>query len=107
MTNKIIVLAAAACGITIAASASAMPLNPLRSDSSVDQVRMVCDEYGRCWRETNPAEDIARGVIRGLEGRSIYRHRDWAGGIAIGIVTTTTKTKASPVSHNSLKAFHE
>ena len=44
MTNKIIVLAAAACGIAIAASASAMPLNPLRSDSSVDQVRMGCDE---------------------------------------------------------------
>ena len=80
MTNKIIVLAAAACGIGVAASASAMPLNPLRSDNSVDQVqqaRMVCDEYGRCWRETNPGEDIARGVIRGLEGRSIYRHRDW------------------------------
>jgi hypothetical protein len=68
MTNKIIVLAAAACGIGVAASASAMPLNPLRSDNSVDQVRqvrMVCDEYGRCWRETNPGEDIARGVIRG------------------------------------------
>ena len=38
---------------------------------------MVCDEYGSCWRETNPGEAIARGVIRGLEGRSIYRHRDW------------------------------
>jgi hypothetical protein len=37
---------------------------------------MVCDEYGRCWRETNPGEDIAREVIRGLEGRSIYRYRD-------------------------------
>jgi hypothetical protein len=80
MSNKIIVLAAAACGIGLATSASATPLNPLRSDNSVDQVRqvrMVCDEYGRCWRETNPGEDIARGVIRGLEGRSIYRHRDW------------------------------
>ena len=80
MSNKIIVLAAAACGIGLAISASATPLNPLRSDNSVDQVRqvrMVCNEYGRCWRETNPSEDIARGVIRGLEGRSIYRHRDW------------------------------
>ena len=80
MTNKIIVLAAAACGIGLATSASAMPLSVLRSDNSVDQVRqsrMVCDEYGRCWRETNPGEDIARGVLRGLEGRSIYRHRDW------------------------------
>ena len=80
MTNKIIVLAAATCGIAVATSASAMPLNPLRSDNSVDQVRqirMVCDEYGRCWRETNPGEEIARGVIRGLEGRSVYRHRGW------------------------------
>jgi hypothetical protein len=71
MTNKIIVLAAAACGIGVAASASAMPLNPLRSDNSVDQVRqvrMVCDEYGRCWRETNPGEDIARGVDSRLGG---------------------------------------
>jgi hypothetical protein len=77
MTNKIIVLAAGACGIAVATSASAMLLNPLRSDNSVDQVRMVCDEYGRCWRESNPGEDIARGVIRGFEGRSTYRHRDW------------------------------
>ena len=80
MTNKIIVLAAAACGIAPATSASAMPLNSHRSDNSVDQVlqvRMVCDEYGSCWRETNPGEGIARGILRGLEGRSIYRHRDW------------------------------
>jgi hypothetical protein len=80
MTNKIIVLAAGVCGIALATSASAMPLNPLRSHNSADQVRevrMICDEYGSCWRETNPGEDIARGVIRGLEGRSIYRHRDW------------------------------
>jgi hypothetical protein len=76
LTNKIIVLAAGAYGIALASSASAMPLNPLRSHNSVDQVRMVCDEYGSCLRETNPGEDIARGVIRGLEGRSIYRHRD-------------------------------
>src|SRR4030081_2934206 len=79
MANKIIVLAAGAYGIALAASASAMPLNPLRSHNSSDQVRevrMICDEYGSCWRETNPGEDIARGVIRGLEGRSIYRHRD-------------------------------
>ena len=72
MTNETIVLAAAACGIALATSASAMPLNSLQSDNSVDQVRMVCDEYGRCWRETNPGEDIARGVLRGLEGRGIY-----------------------------------
>jgi hypothetical protein len=74
MTNKIVFLAAAS-GIALTTNASA--LGSLRSDNSVDQVRMVCDEYGRCWQETNPGEDIARGVLRGLEGRSIYRHRDW------------------------------
>ena len=29
------------------------------------------------WEETNPAEDIARGVIGGLEGHSMDRHRGW------------------------------
>jgi hypothetical protein len=77
VTNKIVFLAAAAGGIALATSASVLSLNSLRSNTSVDQVRLVCDEYGRCWRETNPGEDIARGVLRGLEGRSIYRHRDW------------------------------
>ena len=80
MANKFIILAAGAYGIALATSASAMPLNPLRSHDSAGQVRevrMVCDEFGRCWRESDPGEDIARGVIRGLEGRSIYRHRDW------------------------------
>ena len=77
MTNKIVFLAAAACGIAVATSASAVPLKPIRSDNSIDQVRMICDEYGSCWRETNPGEDIARGVLRGLEGRSTYRQRDW------------------------------
>lgn len=45
--------------------------------------------YGRCWdRADNPGEAIARGVVRGLEGRSVYRgdrdfdhdrglHRGW------------------------------
>jgi hypothetical protein len=76
MTNKTVFLAAAS-GIALTTSASALPLSSLRSDNSVDQVRMVCDEYGSCWRETNPGEDIARGVLRGVEGRSIYRDRDW------------------------------
>jgi hypothetical protein len=79
MTSKIIVLAGSAYGIAFAASASAMPLASLRSHHSSDQVRevrMICDEYGSCWRQTTSGQDIARGVIRGLEGRSIYRHRD-------------------------------
>ena len=76
MINKIVFLAAVG-GIALATGASALPLNPIRSDNNVDQARTVCDEYGRCWEVTNPAEDIARGVIGGLEGRSVDRHRGW------------------------------
>jgi hypothetical protein len=39
---------------------------------------MVCNEYGRCWNQAdNPGEAIARGVVRGLEGRSVEPRRDW------------------------------
>jgi hypothetical protein len=75
MTNKMVFLVASAWEAAVIASA--LPLSPLESDSGVDQVRMVCDEYGSCWRESSPAEDITRGVIEGLEGRSIYRQRGW------------------------------
>ena len=47
MINKIVFLAAVG-GIALATGASALPLNPIRSDNSVDLARMVCDEYGRC-----------------------------------------------------------
>jgi uncharacterized protein (UPF0262 family) len=69
MTNKMVFLVASAWEAAVIASA--LPLSPLESDSDVDQVRMVCDEYGSCWRESSPAEDITSGVIEGLEGRSI------------------------------------
>jgi len=75
MANRIILFAAAA-GIAFAAGASALPLNQLPTDSSIVQVRTVCDEYGRCWQEIDPAEAIIGGVLGGLEGRSVHRDRD-------------------------------
>ena len=61
MTLKIGLVAAALCGavlVTRAASpaASAMPIAPAPATSQVsgvEQVRMVCDAWGRCWWRPN------------------------------------------------------
>jgi hypothetical protein len=88
MNIKLAVLTAG-LGCTLAAGAFAMPLARPATDSTATPVRMICNEYGRCWdRADNPGEAIARGVVRGLEGRSVYRrdrdfdhdrglHRGW------------------------------
>jgi hypothetical protein len=44
---------AAVLSLGLAASASAMPVPPLSTGvhtPQVDQVRLVCDRWGRCWR---------------------------------------------------------
>src|SRR5260370_4057682 len=42
----------------LASAASAAPLNPAAvgtpEASKIDQVRLVCNEYGRCWRTRGP-----------------------------------------------------
>jgi len=50
---KLLMGAAALCGGLIVTSASAMPIAPLDTASNVDQVRMVCNAYGRCWWRPN------------------------------------------------------
>jgi hypothetical protein len=54
---KTILLAAAAVASLVTA-ASAAPLNPgglaTVETENVEQVRMVCDEYGRCFRTRGP-----------------------------------------------------
>jgi hypothetical protein len=66
-------------GCVLSASAFAMPMAAPSTDAMATPARMVCNEYGRCWdRPDNPGEAIARGVMGGIEGRSVYR-RDWDG----------------------------
>jgi hypothetical protein len=79
----------AGLGCTLAGAAFGMPAAAPSADTTATPVRMVCNEYGRCFdRADNPGEAIARGVVRGLEGRSVYRrdrdfdhdrglHRGW------------------------------
>lgn len=75
MINRIMLFTAAG-SLALITSASALPLNRLSPESSIVQARTVCNDDGECWHETNPAEDITRGVVGGFEGRSIHRDRD-------------------------------
>jgi hypothetical protein len=60
---------AAAASTLVATAASAAPLFPAASatpESYVQNVRMVCNENGRCWRERSERRVIIR------EGRDSY-----------------------------------
>jgi hypothetical protein len=66
----------------LASAASAAPLNPaavgVPEASNIDQVRLVCNEYGRCWRSRGP-----RYVERSYGGDYGYyggRSYDYYGG---------------------------
>ena len=52
--NKIAISFAVGATALLATAATAAPLTAARSvaqDSNIQNVRMVCDENGRCWRE--------------------------------------------------------
>ncbi len=51
--NKLAVSLLAGAAALVAGSAQAAPLNPVAPtlDNGIENVRMVCDQYGRCWRE--------------------------------------------------------
>ena len=57
MTTMKMILAATALsgGLLAASAASAMPVAPLPTDqiANVDQVRWVCNPWGRCWWRPN------------------------------------------------------
>ena len=52
--NKIAISFAVGASALFVTAATAAPLTvnrPAAADSDVQNVRMVCDEYGRCWRQ--------------------------------------------------------
>jgi hypothetical protein len=68
--------------VLLASAASAAPLSPaavaIPEASSIEQVRLVCDEYGRCWRSRGP-----RYVYRSYGDDDAYyvrRRYDYYGG---------------------------
>jgi len=66
---KLFAVLAAAASTLVVTTASAAPLSPNTSftpESSLQNVRMVCNEDGRCWRERGQRRVIIR------EGRDAY-----------------------------------
>jgi len=62
MKNLAIYLAAGASAV-VATAAFAAPLSPaapVAPESTIQNVRMVCDEAGRCWRERGERRVIVR-----------------------------------------------
>ena len=52
---KLLVVAAALCGGLTATAATAMPIAPVPTNSAanIEQVRLVCNAFGRCWWRPN------------------------------------------------------
>ncbi len=90
--NKVIVCLALSAGALFATAASAAPLTnglAVIPDNGIENVRMVCNENGRCWRERG-----ARRVVieegyapreRYIERRGYYDGYDRGPGIGIGV----------------------
>ena len=70
--TKLMIAAAILCGGLTATAASAMPIAPVPADTAakIEQVRWVCDPYGRCWWRPN--------YYGGYSAYGYYpRHRYW------------------------------
>jgi len=56
-----IILSVIGATALLASAASSAPLSPAPvgtpEASNIDQVRLVCNEYGRCWRSRGPRYD--------------------------------------------------
>jgi hypothetical protein len=105
MKNLAIYLAAGASALFMTA-ASAAPLSAdvsVAPESNIQNIRMVCNENGRCWRERGERRVIIREpddsyaytpreryIERGYEGRG-YEERGGIGfrapGVSVGIGT--------------------
>ena len=71
--NKLTIAFAAAAGALFTTAAGAAPLTASQSigpDSNIQNVRMVCNEDGRCWRQRD-----RRVIIRDSYGYDAPRER--------------------------------
>lgn len=98
MKNLMISLAVGTAALFVS-SASAAPLHPttMTVDSGVENVRMVCDESGRCWRERGQRRVIIErdsyndsyNYDRGRRGPRYHDDRPAVGfqapGVSIGV----------------------
>ena len=90
MNKLAISLAVGACALfATAATAAPLAVNPtVAPDSNIQNVRMVCNEYGRCWRERGERRVIIRERDSyGYAPRERYEGRRYEerGGIGINV----------------------
>ena len=98
--NKVIISLALGAGALFATAASAAPLSSgiaVMPDNGIENVRMVCNEYGRCWRERGQRRVIIRDSYdyapreRYIERRGYYNEGPSVGigvgpvGIGVGV----------------------
>jgi hypothetical protein len=85
MKQFILAAAAATALLTTAATAAPLGVQDIGAQTSgVEQVRMVCDEYGRCYRSRGPRY-VQRsygygGGYRGYDDGPRYERRGYYGG---------------------------
>lgn len=95
--NKLAVSLLAGAAALVAGSAQAAPLMPVApdADNGIENVRMVCNEYGRCWRDRGSRRVIIERDSYNYYGDGPrYRHRHYhsepgvrfnAPGVSIGV----------------------
>jgi len=97
-TLTLALAASAAALLTTIATAAPLSIGPVASDSNIQNVRMVCNESGRCWREREerrviirePRESYGYAPREGYVERRTYESREpgigiRAPGVSIGI----------------------
>ena len=92
--NKVIITLALGASALFATAASAGPLSngiAVMPDNGIENVRMVCDESGRCWRQRGArrvvVEDSYNYVPREryIERRGYYNDGYYNSGPSVGI----------------------
>jgi hypothetical protein len=87
--NKVTISLALGAGALFATAASAAPIAnglTVMPDNGIENVRMVCNEYGRCWRERGPRRVIIEDSYNyAPRERYIERRGYYDGGPSVGI----------------------
>ena len=86
--NKLAIILAVGASALFATAATAAPLSnglTVLPDSNVENVRLVCNENGRCWRERSERRVIIRDSY-GYAPRERYERRGYDdGGVRVGV----------------------
>lgn len=89
--NKFAIALMAGAGALLATAASAAPLSngmTALPEGNIEQVRMVCNENGRCWRERSEPRVIIRDSYAYAPRERYYGRRSYeerSGGIGIRV----------------------